>query len=662
MVVRKSWVPGLGTYSVNAGSDVHNPTAGEVQFSELSSPQNASASLATIVPTDEASRHSLLRQFLNVASLANLATLEQSSSDAENPGEWTARGAPTEIAIEVFAGRFGWNRATLTQGPEASWNIVAEFAFDSTIKRMSVIAKSVSTGEHSVFSKGAVERILEICDTTIDGGNESACIPLTGGMRSEILASMESMASQGLRVLAFATKPYSGILPDPDIEDEEGDEVPRDIVECNLTFLGLIGIYDPPRPESLPSVLACHKAGITVHMLTGDHPQTARAIASEVAILPQADRMRLLSAETVETMVMPASQFDSLTDAQLDSLPQLPLVVARCAPSTKVRMIEALHRRGRYVAMTGDGVNDSPSLSRSDIGIAMGSGSDVAKESSDIVLVDDNFASILNAVEEGRRIFDNIQKFILHVLAANFGFVVALLTGLAFKDASGTSVFQLSPVEIIWMLMATGAFCETGLGFEIAVPDILNRPPQNLKYGVFTPEFFADMLVYGFLEAACILGTFTVVIFGFNGGNLGTECNTSYSSDCEAVFRARSTCYAATTWVFLLFAWELIDSRRSFFDFEKGVKHWANHLWGNKFLFFAVTLVLVLVFPTLYIPKLNTVVFLHLGIGWEWTVVIVAVAGFMGGAEAWKWAKRAYYRRQMVLTGDAPTSAGADTV
>lgn len=225
---------------------------------------------------------------------------------------------------------------------------------------------------------------------------------------------------------------------------------------------------------------ACQGAGIDVHMLTGDHPETARAIAVDVGILPGPEESRMLPADVLSTMVMPAHAFDALTDAEIDALAQLPLVVARCAPSTKVRMINALHRRGRYVAMTGDGVNDSPSLKRADIGIAMGTGSDVAKESSDIVLTDDNFASILNAMEEGRRIFDNIQKFILHVLAANIGFVVALLVGLVFKDETGVSIFQLTPVEIIWMLLGTGAFCETGLGFEKAVPGIMNRPPHNV--------------------------------------------------------------------------------------------------------------------------------------------------------------------------------------
>jgi potassium/sodium efflux P-type ATPase len=322
-----------------------------------------------------------------------------------------------------------------------------------------------------------VERVLDIC-TKI--ANNDEIHDLTDSIKADILANMEALAGQGLRVLALAHK-----LNDTNINVEEfghGNSPSRDNFENNLIFRGLVGIYDPPRPESEPSVRAFHGAGIVVHMLTGDHPQTARAIAQDVGILPSDEEMKNLASDVAASLMTTAHDFDALSDEQIDNMPELPLVVARCAPSTKVRMIEALHRRNRYVAMTGDGVNDSPSLKRADIGIAMGTGSDVAKESSDIVLTDDNFASILNAIEEGRRIFDNIQKFILHVLAANIGFVISLLVGLAFKDHDGVSVFVLSPVEILWMLLGTGAFCETGLGFEKAVTDILNRPPHNVSH------------------------------------------------------------------------------------------------------------------------------------------------------------------------------------
>ncbi|KAH6605261.1 cation transporting ATPase [Trichoderma cornu-damae] len=644
MIVRKAWLPGCGTYSVETTNEVYNPTAGRVSFSPAQ-PRDANQvkrepSGDQIAPLDEMSKKPFLQSYLNIASLANLATVEQEGGDSAQHGQWTARGAPTEIAIEVFASRFGCNRVQLSQGQGAKWSHVGEFPFDSDVKMMSSLYSDTATQETHIVTKGAVERVMEICDRLVSMGETK---PMDGVIKAIILENMEALASQGLRVLALAhDKPSNRSVSPSDFID--GIAPNRERFERDLVFHGLIGIYDPPRPESRDSILMCQGAGIAVHMLTGDHPQTARAIATEVCILPSPDKMRMLPADVARTIVMTAREFDALSDAQIDALPQLPLVVARCAPSTKVRMIEALHRRSRYVAMTGDGVNDSPSLRRADIGIAMGSGSDVAKESSDIVLTDDNFTSILNAVEEGRRIFDNIQKFILHVLAANIGFVISLLAGLAFKDGANVSVFLLTPVEIIWMLLGTGAFSETGLGFETAVPDILHRPPQDLRYGIFTPEFMLDMVVYGILMAGCVLGSFATVIFAFGDGNLGIDCNEAYSSSCHDVFRARATAYTAMTWIFLLFSWELIDFRRSFFDMHKGIRAWAAHLWGNKFLFFAITVVFFVVFPTLYIPRLNTVVFMHTGIGWEWGVVFAAVVVFVIGAEAWKWAKRVYFR------------------
>jgi Na+-exporting ATPase len=215
-------------------------------------------------------------------------------------------------------------------------------------------------------------------------------------------------------------------------------------------------------------------------MVTGDHPGTARAIAAQVGIIPA--NMNEVAKDVADAMVMTASQFDKLSDDEIDALPTLPLVIARCAPNTKVRMIDALHRRGRYAAMTGDGVNDSPSLKRADVGIAMGeAGSDVAKDASELVLTDDNFASIINGIEEGRRIFDNIQKFVLHLLAENVGLALTLLIGLVFKDENGQSVFPIAPVEILWIIMITSGMPDMGLGMEIAAPDIMDRPPQSVR-------------------------------------------------------------------------------------------------------------------------------------------------------------------------------------
>jgi Na+-exporting ATPase len=233
-----------------------------------------------------------------------------------------------------------------------------------------------------------------------------------------------------------------------------------------MTLLGLIGIYDPPRPESLGSVQSCQRAGIVVHMLTGDHIATATAIAKEVGIITPSTHTR--------TSVITAQEFDRMSDSDIDALQSLPLVVARCSPQTKVKMVKALHRRGRLTAMTGDGVNDSPSLKVADVGIAMGlAGSDVARQAAEIVLADDNFATIVGAVEEGRRIFDNLVKFMLHLMSSNAAEVIVLVVGLAFMDGTGKPVYPLSPVQILWENLITSAFPAFAYVFLLYVIDVV---------------------------------------------------------------------------------------------------------------------------------------------------------------------------------------------
>lgn len=336
-----------------------------------------------------------LSQYLNAATFCNLATVYRN----RDTQAWDARGDPTEIAIQVFASRFDWGRRKFTSGGNPSWSEIAEYPFDSEVKRMTVIYRNNQGGGEWAFMKGAVERILESCATVQDAAGP---VPLSNNLEGKILQQMEVLASQGLRVLALAQRSWT-------TQVEDWGHFPRQDVEKDMTLLGLIGLYDPPRVETAGAVMACHRAGINVHMLTGDHKQTARAIAIEVGILPPT--INSLSAEVISSLVMTAAQFDQLSDNAVDELPFLPLVIARCTPQTKVRMVEALHRRKKYVAMTGDGVNDSPALKCADVGIGMGlAGSDVAKNASDIVLTDDNFASILNSIEEGRRMFDNIKK------------------------------------------------------------------------------------------------------------------------------------------------------------------------------------------------------------------------------------------------------------
>ncbi|KAL2041373.1 hypothetical protein N7G274_005755 [Stereocaulon virgatum] len=642
MVAKRAWLPSKGTYSVGTSSDPYDPTAGELSHNKCA-PNEIEVESETTEQNGRGTSHEdllkdnpQLKDYLTVASLANLAHVHETGEG------WKARGDPTEIAIQVFASRFNWNREHLTK--EESWSHVAEFPFDSDVKKMSVIFENKSLDKKMVFTKGAVERIIASCNM-VRWEEGSKLTEMTEERRERILENMEALAAQGLRVLALASREYSSDIGGSNADYDRAD------IEKDLTFQGLIGLYDPPRIESAGAVKQCHQAGVAVHMLTGDHPGTARAIAAQVGIIPS--NPQNVAKEVADSMVMTANAFDKLSNEDIDRLPVLPLVIARCSPNTKVRMIEALHRRKCFAAMTGDGVNDSPSLKRADVGIAMGqAGSDVAKDASDIVLTDDNFASILNAVEEGRRMFDNIKKFVLHLLSENIAQACTLLIGLAFKDSSGLSVFPLSPVEILWVIMITSGMPDMGLGVEVAAPDIMARPPQSLKKGVFTMEVLVDMLVYGFWMAALCLTSFSLILFGFGDGGLGTNCNDSYSAECDTVFRARATTFVCLIWFALFLAWELINMRRSFFRMQPNSKkyftQWMHDVWRNQFLFWAIMAGFVTVFPTLYIPVINRVVFKHEGISWEWGVVFIEAILFVGGVEAWKWGKRFYYRRRAI--------------
>lgn len=637
MIARKVWIPTVGTYLVNNTNDVLDPEDGDISFSkhspnyikETDEEIDFIASLPSPHPEN-------FTKWLHVATLANIAKVTRITSEETGDLVWEAHGDATEIAINVFTQRLNFLRDKFIT--ENNIEHIAEFPFDSSIKRMSAIYAHQSTGKSKVYTKGAVERLLSICTQWYgeDEGN-TELIPLTKSAIETIEKNMNALSAEGLRVLAFASREFSVA--------KEGIEQ-REEVEQNLVFHGLIGIYDPPRPETAGSVKACHKAGINVHMLTGDHPGTARAIAKEVGIIPH--NLYHYSDEVVKIMVMTASEFDALSDEEIDALPVLPLVIARCAPQTKVRMIDALHRRDKFCAMTGDGVNDSPSLKKADVGIAMGmNGSDVAKDASDIILTDDNFASILNAIEEGRRMSSNIQKFVLQLLAENVAQALYLMIGLAFIDSDNYSVFPLAPVECLWIIVVTSCFPAMGLGQEKAADEVLLVPPSK---NIFTREVIIDMFVYGFWMAACCLAVFALVVFHIGDGELGHNCNTESGTGCDLVFRGRSAAFASFTWCAVLLAWECIHMRNSLFNMRPDselpwYKVTIRDLWDNKFLFISIISAIISVFPVVYIPVINNKVFLHGPIGYEWGLSVAFTVLFLVGAEAWKYFKRVYFKR-----------------
>ncbi|KAI0175354.1 potassium/sodium efflux P-type ATPase [Pestalotiopsis sp. NC0098] len=639
MITRKIWLQDGSVATVEECTHPFDPSSGRVSWGVDG--QEA----AELTSSDSLSRLPEKAQaFIECISLCNNSVVGDGKVEAgEDLGEtstistvgrsdWSATGEPTEVALHVFAMRFGLSKSTISQTKSST--LIAEFPFDSSCKRMTVVYKHTGSNSAHVYSKGALEAILPLIDAT-------------DGLRAAITAKADSLAAEGLRVLCIAQKVTA-------LTDEVAKN--REVAESRLTALGLAGLYDPPRLETAAAVQRCRRAGITVHMLTGDHIKTATAIAREVGILDSKS-----GPDALETAVMQANVFDALGEAEIDGLDKLPLVLARCSPATKVRMVEALHRRRAFCVMTGDGVNDSPALKKADVGIAMGmNGSDVAKEAADMVLTDDNFESIVTAIMEGRRLFDNIQKFLLHLLVSNIAQVILLLIALAFRDGDGHSVFPLSPLEILWANLITSSGLAIGLGLEEAQPDVMMRRPHSLRVGVFTWELIVDKMAYGFFMGSLCLAAFTCTTFGpFGTGPvvLGHDCNSAYNESCNAVFRARATTFATLVFLLLVTALEVKHFSRSLFSMNPelytGPFAVFRTVRRNRVLFWAAVGGFLAAFPVIYIPYVNEIGFKHSGITWEWGVVAACVVVYVALVEGYKAVKRRWIKRHALHNGAA---------
>ncbi|KAI8854013.1 potassium/sodium efflux P-type ATPase [Chytridium lagenaria] len=563
-----------------------------------------------LVTPEAAADRSALHQGLLACSLCITSSL----SFDEEEKRWKATGDPTEVALQVFAAKVKYEKAGFAaQG----YKFLAEFPFDSTIKRMTVAYEEPNKNIR-YLAKGAVEGVLERCTTYIDENEQ--VVPVDEAIQARAIEVMEDFAGRGWRVLAVGTK----VTPPRDEKmDEEHAAGTREEAESELTFLGLVAMYDPPRPESLPSVRECQGAGIVVHMATGDHPKTAEAIAREVGILSHGD---LPGAP----LVLTAAQFDAMSDEEVDKLSELPRVLARCSPESKVRLVAALHRRKKFVAMTGDGVNDAPAVRQADIGIAMGQGgSDVTKQASAITLTDDNFKTILVAIREGRRLFSNSSIIALHLLSGNVSEVVALVIGLAIRDEKGHSVFPMSAIQILWLNMVTSSPVALALGMELAPDDIMNYPPRAVDSSIWSREFIIDNLFYGI----------TSVTFNGNLAALPTGCNKRYEEKCDPTFRARGMAFYSLSLLLLVHGFNCRHVRLSMFR-RKQVQ--------NKYLWFAVLLGLFVTVPSAYIPVIDTAVFNQLGFTWGWGFIIGQLFAFVAVSELYKLFKRNVWFRNEV--------------
>ncbi|MBD1889623.1 HAD-IC family P-type ATPase [Coleofasciculus sp. FACHB-SPT9] len=390
--------------------------------------------------------------------------------------EWAILGDPTEGALIVLAGKGGIDKEPLSR----QMRRVAEFPFSSERKRMSAICEAGAwiqntpfSSSHLMFTKGSPELILERC-TQIQVGDQSEV--LRDEQRTQILEQNNQMASKGLRVLGFAYKPLETVPP-------EGSEETN---EQELVWLGLVGMQDAPRPEVRDAVAKCKAAGIRAMMITGDHQLTAQAIAQDLGIAQEGDR------------VLTGQQLQKFSPEELDQVVDEVSIYARVAPEHKLRIVQALQRRGRFVAMTGDGVNDAPALKQADIGIAMGiTGTDVSKEASDMVLLDDNFATIVAATEEGRTVYSNIRRFIKYILGSNIGEVLTI----AAAPLLGLGGVPLSPLQILWMNLVTDGLPALALAVEPAEPDVMRRPPMNPRESIFAQGLGSYMVRIGIIFA-----------------------------------------------------------------------------------------------------------------------------------------------------------------
>ncbi|MPL60495.1 Calcium-transporting ATPase [bioreactor metagenome] len=511
---------------------------------------------------------------LLISSLCNNSILKHNTVGItglwrrKNSHTWSIEGDPTEGALLVAAAKGGVWRTEL----EKTQRRIAEIPFESERRRMSVIYEQ-SDATAMMYIKGAPDTLIELCTHYKQENQEKTLTP-------EILLSIsqanEQMTNDALRVLAVAYRK----LPKEDTYN------PTEDVENNLVFVGLIGMIDPPREEVKPAIATCRKAGIKTVMITGDHRNTAIAIAKELNMFIEGEHQSLTGAE-----------LDSLNDTELAQIINKVSVYARVSPVHKLRIVKALKRQGHIVAMTGDGVNDAPAIKEADIGVAMGlTGTDVTKEASSMILADDNFATIVAAVEEGRGIYDNIRKFIRYLLSCNLGEVLTM-----FVAALAGLPIPLLPVQILWVNLVTDGLPAMALGVDPNDHDIMNRPPRNPGESIFSRGLSRKIMTRGIQ-----IGFSTVLVFAV----------VYLLKNDLALARTMAFCTLVLSQMFHVF-----DCRSEIFTILE-----AGFL-RNKFLIAATSISICMQLSVIYCPLLQEI-FETVPLGlYDW-IVILTISGW----------------------------------
>lgn len=476
--------------------------------------------------------------------LAGMALCSDAKWD-EEAGE--AVGEPTECALVNDAAKMGM------KGLDEEHPRVGEAPFDSGRKMMSVVVEEAD-GNFEQYTKGAPDVVVGLCTQVYDGDK---IVPMTDERREQILAANKAMADQALRVLALASRTYT----------EKPADFAAEALENNLVFCGLSGMIDPERPEVAPAIEEAHGAGIRTVMITGDHIDTAVAIAKNLGIVE--DRSQAIT----------GTEIDKMSEEELVQNIEKYGVYARVQPEHKTRIVEAWKSKNKIVAMTGDGVNDAPSIKHANIGIGMGiTGTDVTKNVADMVLADDNFATIINACEEGRRIYDNIRKVIQFLLSANLAEVFSVFAA----TLMGFTLFQ--PIQLLWVNLVTDCFPALALGMEEAEGDVMKRKPRNASDGVFAGHMGLDTVVQGLIITVLVLTSFFCGVY-FDLGVIDLSKLATSMADEEGVMMA----FITLNMVEIFHCFNMRSRRASIFHMKKQNK-W---LWGAAFLALVLTLIVV---------------------------------------------------------------------
>jgi Ca2+-transporting ATPase len=510
-----------------------------------------------------------LRQMLTAAALASDTRLVR-----DEQGAWDIKGDPTEGALIVAAAKAGLEKDAL----DAAYPRIHEIPFSSETKRMTTLHAPAGDEGVTAYAKGAPEVILEGCSHELrDGG----AVPLDAGGRARILAAAQAMAEEALRVLGIAAKPAA---------------VPE-TAERGMTFLGLAGMIDPPRLEAKEAIAICADAGIRPVMITGDHPVTAAAVARELGMLHSGGR------------VVTGAELEEMSDDRLSREVEDITVYARVSPAHKLRVVTAWQAHGHIAAMTGDGVNDAPALKKADIGIAMGvTGTDVTKEAAAMTLTDDNFASIVAAVEEGRGVFGNIKKYLMYLLSSNIG-EIGLMAGTALLGLP----IPLTAVQILYVNLATDGLPALALSVDPPEKDLMKRKPRDPRRGIFTRPVVTLMVLGGIWSTIVNLGLFSWML-----------------ASGHSLPEAMTITFISLVLIQFFKAYNFRSDRHSVFD-----KPFANKWLNLAILWELALLVLIIYVPFLHEPFGTYALPLE-----DWLLAGALAATIVPVLELSKWAER----------------------